>query len=179
MRVHPESIPADKFDELLADEKQMAGLYEQQRLAPDLWKRFFEYVEERRQGKPAPVVEEVDEIARDLRNEAKKSAFFRGTERLVHGYKLILSYTDAEGLIKLSAQAPPSVRPPTEADLSKVHWHLSASWRRRGEPSADAVKKLRDLVVALGVPEDRREGEQPTISIPQVTHWIWTEKPDA
>ncbi len=195
MRVHPESIPADKFDELLADEAQMNHLYEQRLLAPDLWKRFFEYVEERRQGKPAAVHEtsEIAKVVQVLWKEAKKSTFFKGAEHRLDGYKVILSYGDPKEMEKINEKAveiakqynapgmPDST--PSAPDPNLAHWHLSVSWRRPGAPTAIAVKMLQELVVALGVPEDKREGIQPTYTTrpdgtrnPQVTHWMWTEK---
>lgn len=60
-------------------------------------------------------------------------------------------------------------------------WHLSASWRG-GAPAEEGRRLLAELVVALGVPEELRDGFQvartygPAGANPQVTHWAWRDK---
>jgi len=190
MRVHPEAISTEQFDELLADEAQMAHLYEQRLQAPELWERFFAYVEERRNGKPAGNPE-LDKIARLLRKEAPKHTYFKGADRHVDGYKVILSCGAGKEMEKISEEAAklaarfagPGGAQAEPVDPSVVYWHFSASWRRPGTPSEASVKMLQELLVAVGVPEDKREGAQIGHTTrpdgthnPQVTHWMWTEK---
>ena len=76
---------------------------------------------------------------------------------------------------------PPLVGPESDAAnfaSQRDLWHVSASWRG-GEPVEVGKRLIAELVAALGVPEELREGAQvaqvrgPAGPSPQVTHWVW------
>ncbi len=48
LRVHPETLPQEKFNEILDNKEVMDGLREQRRLAPELWEGFFQFVAQRK-----------------------------------------------------------------------------------------------------------------------------------
>jgi hypothetical protein len=132
------------------------------------------------------------DLARRLRRDAKSKGL---GSRYWAGWKLQLTFGPYEKVFddetkKLADNVVDQVLgPPTNdpvakqvvKELTKDQWHLSVSWRG-GFPIESGKVRLKLLVVALGVPEDKREGfqvarvttpsGQPS---PQVTHWVWKE----
>ncbi len=138
------------------------------------------------------MIEPAAEIGRRLRRDARQ----RVASRLWAGWKFQLThgpYEDAfdpetrkaatEVASQLLGEAPPT-SPEAKARMRLVQqgvWHLSASWRG-GFPVEEGRACLAELLAALGVPEDKRDGYQaartfgPNGANPQVTHWTWNEE---
>jgi len=132
------------------------------------------------------------DIARRLRRDARNRHL---AERYWAGWKLTLTFGPiAEAFeptrIAWAREAASELlgQPWTETEsvMAVEHernlWHLSVSWRG-AYPADDGKRLLGELIVAMGVPEDKREGIQPMrvlapsgASSPQVTHWIWREQ---
>ena len=148
--------------------------------------------------------EDVAEVARKLRRDAKASGAWEPALRRFGGWKLALTYgrkggADAEAVAEkiVSASLGPEflehhkkVGPkPDPLDVHLFRWHLSASWARSGQPAESDRVRLGALVAALGVPEDLRKGEQPIVILQTVaagmtmhslvTHWRWDEPIEA
>jgi hypothetical protein len=131
------------------------------------------------------------DIARRLRRDARNK---RLAERYWAGWKLSLTWGpiaeafEPERTAFARAAASELLGEPwTEAhsamtaEAERDLWHLSVSWRGT-YPVADGKRLLGELIVALGVPEDKRAGYQPVRVLgpdgrqsPQVTHWIWMD----
>lgn len=131
------------------------------------------------------------DVARRLRRTARDKKL---VDRYWAGWKLSLTFgpiADAMSPLDVAmARATASKllgRPWTEADTKRAaeverdEWHLSASWRG-AYPAADGRRLLGELIVALGVPEAKRAGQQPLrvrgadgVASPQVTHWTWKD----
>jgi hypothetical protein len=153
--------------------------------------------------------EDVAEIARKMRRTAKsagRDADDPVTRRL-GGWKLVLSYgrkggpeleAEAERFVaekfgqEFVDRAKKTAPKPGPLDAFIFRWHLSASWANSpgsNGPTARDKQRLADLVVALGVPEVARAGDQPMAvmqTTPQgtmmqsiVTHWRWDEPIEA
>jgi len=140
------------------------------------------------------------DIARRLRRDARArrlaSRFWAGWrleltfgpfEQAVEPERAAAAMTTAAALFEQAYGKPPPADNPAfgsaaSAEMQRDLWHLSVSWRGT-YPAADGKRLLGELIVAMGVPEDKREGIQPMrvltpggASSPQVTHWIWREQ---
>lgn len=137
-------------------------------------------------------MEDLAEMARKLRRNALRLGYFDAAERFLGGWKLCLSAgrptaaddaqaeatmrkTFGEEFVRKHKEVGPKTDP---LDRLLVHWHLSAAWHRGVAPNEHERRQLDTMVVALGVPEDARRGEQLVTGAPvQVTHWRWKESP--
>ena len=137
------------------------------------------------------MIDSPSDIARRLRRDVRSK---RLAERYWAGWKLSLTFgpiLEALGSERTAyARRTASEllgKPWTEADSAQAAeherdlWHLSVSWRGT-YPAVDGRRLLDELVVALGVPETERAGQQPLRLMgpggkmsPQVTHWIWRD----
>jgi hypothetical protein len=132
------------------------------------------------------------EVARRMRRDAHR----KGAERFWAGWKLILTFGPYElafapevvaharrATEKIAADiGHPGKMPTPEESIAAQQdvWHLSVSWR--GGTSVEEGRRLLDeLLVALGVPPDRRGGfefaQQFRAGRPLavVRHWVWHE----
>ena len=137
------------------------------------------------------------DVARKLRREARAK---RSATRYWAGWRLELTFGPYElafgpergAAARAAAKEvyeqlygrPPSAEeldPERSAELQRDLWHLSVSWRG-SHPVEEGKRLLAELVAALGVPDGKREGEQPARVFapdgrqsPQVTHWTWRD----
>lgn len=140
-----------------------------------------------------------EQIAWRLRRDATRD---RCASRLWAGFRLELTFgpyelalgparaqwaeTQARAVFReLYGKDPPTVDAATSHAHQKDLFHLSASWRGRGDRE-EAERDLAALVVALGVPEKERTGVSPLRwgfangrQAPAVTHWVWHAKDEA
>ena len=138
------------------------------------------------------MIESASEVAFRLWRTARAK---RLAERYWAGWRLVLTYGPYDEALPARdvAQAkavvrevfgPERVAAETTAaavEAQRDLWHLSASWRGV-YPAADGRVAIDELIVALGVPADKRAGRQPARVFdpagrpsPQVTHWIWRD----
>lgn len=139
------------------------------------------------------MIDSPTDIARRLRRDARVKLLvtrywagwrleltFGPYERAFDPVRAAAAAATAAALYEQVHGAPaPTVDLATSIAAQKDVWHLSASWRG-GEPVEAGREMLAALIVALGVPADRRDGTQPMRVLapggaqsPQVTHWIW------
>lgn len=135
-------------------------------------------------------------IAWRLRRDATRD---RCASRLWAGFRLELTFgpyelalgparaqwaeTQARAMFReLHGKDPPKVDRVASHAHQRDLFHLSASWRGRGDREA-ADRELAALVVALGVPEQERAGVSPVrwvlsdrTELPAVMHWVWHAK---
>lgn len=136
------------------------------------------------------------DIARRLRRDARQ----REAVRHWAGWRLSLTFGPYETafeparaaaakrmaieIVEAATGEPYKTTPEAEAtalESQRDLWHLSVSWR--GNHSVEDGKRLLDdLLVAIGVPEEKRAGEQFARTFvagnrpsPQVTHWMWRD----
>lgn len=128
------------------------------------------------------MIDSAADIARRLKREAKKSDPLHGASRHHAGWRLALTYGDptpeqAKAFIVERFGQEFYDKVPEDAENTGLEWHLSASWRG-GFPVEAGKLALDELLVALGVPEDKRTGFEfaRVAGSPQVTHWMWSEK---
>jgi hypothetical protein len=166
MRVHPETIPTEKFDQLLSNEPMLAELRRQADAEPELWKTFFEYVEKRKQGhavKPPTTSGTIDDRARELRDRAMGS---KG--------EMVRWYDGAwEFLLSLGLPLPDGKNVPM--------WGFSAMLypAGRGSTKSDWVH-LHHWANAVGVPKGQAEIGDTIRQSPNAVHkWMWMEDPPA
>lgn len=137
------------------------------------------------------MIDPPSDVARRLRRTARDK---RLADRYWAGWKLSLTFGPIVAAFGVK-QTAMAYRVAAEllgqqvADVDLVaanaaqrdEWHLSASWRG-AYPAADGRRLLGELIVALGVPEAKRAGQQPLrvrgadgVASPQVTHWTWKD----
>lgn len=140
------------------------------------------------------MIESVADVARRLRRDARQ----REAVRYWAGWRFALTLGHYETAFDPARAAaakraateimeavtgePYETTPEAEAaaiESQRDLWHLSASWRGN-HPVEEGKRLLGELLVALGVPEEKREGEQIARTFvpggrpsPQVTHWMW------
>lgn len=134
------------------------------------------------------MIDPAADVARRIRRDAQKGE----AVRYWAGWRLALTFGPYDqafdparvAMVKETVERtfgePPPVGPEALAAQRDL-WHLSVSWRG-GFPVEEGKRLLAELVVAMGVPEDKRGGYEfarvmtPNGVSPQVTHWIWREK---
>lgn len=129
------------------------------------------------------MIESATYIARRLQKQARESGL---AKRCWAGWTIFLQYGptvdafDQETFRHSVATAEQIQGKKYDPDAARVaeknQWHLSASWRG-AYPVEDGRELLAELVVLLGVPEDKRNGFEfaRVAGSPQVTHWMWKE----
>ena len=113
------------------------------------------------------MIDSAEDIARKLKRGAREAQSADKTvKRYWAGWRIFLSY-GLENNLAAKAGIP--------YDENNV-WHLSVSWNG-GYPVEEARNELKQLVIRLGVPEDKREGFEvaKVAGSPQVTHWVWKD----
>ncbi len=142
------------------------------------------------------MIDSAADVARRLRRDARQ----REASRHWAGWRLALTFgpyetafepalaaaakrTDIE-IMEAATGKPYETTPEGEAAAlasQRDVWHLSASWRGN-HPVEEGKRLLAELLAAIGVPEEKREGEQMARTFapggrpsPQVTHWMWRD----
>jgi hypothetical protein len=144
------------------------------------------------------MIDSAADVARRLRRDARRGEAVRHWA----GWRLALTFGPYEtafdparaaaakraaaAIMEEAAGAPVVVTAEMEAaslESQRDLWHLSASWRGN-HPVEEGRRLLAELVAALGVPAEGREGEQVARvygadgrTSPQVTHWVWRDAP--
>jgi len=161
LRVHPETIPGDKFDELLGNESLMAELRSAADRSPELWKDFFDYVARRQRGE-APAPSEGAGIGIAERGLDYRAKALRERGQMVRWYDGAWSFLLSCGTEELaevpmwifSAQLYPPGRGSTESD-----WVDLGRWSH-----------------AVGVPRGQAEiGDTIRRSANAVHKWSWVD----
>lgn len=168
MRMHPETIPIDRFDRMLRDEAVMTEFRAAAAKAPALWRHFFEYVGERQNGGHARTTKEKEdaETSRILWEATR----YR-TQALQKRSKPVQWH---DGAWEFQISYGEGVKVPGRGAVPM--WEFSAKLFPEGRGSAEGDwKRLGSWATAVGVPEGQREVGRTIETAPNATHrWVWT-----
>jgi hypothetical protein len=164
MRAHPETIPPDRFDKMLKDEAVMADFRSKSLAAPDYWRAFFEYVEERQSGRPRTASERAAAVTKTIVEQGKRhrAKALETPDEMVRWYdgawEFLLSHGSVVPMWGFSASLYPSGRGSTEND-----WKRLGLWAH-----------------AVGVPDGDREIGRTIDTVPNAVHkWMWMESEES
>lgn len=168
LRLHPETIPKEKFDELLANEVLMAELRQQRDASqdPELWKTLFDFIEKRQRGEVPKSM-----TPRSGASISEQGRFWRDRAVKAKGQLVKWYHGSWEFLLSFGSIVPlPGPTPPM--------WGFSAVLypRGRGSVENDWVD-LGEWCEAVGVPEGESEVGGTIKTSPNAVHkWFWMEK---
>jgi hypothetical protein len=163
LRVHPETIPSEKFDEMLRDEAVMSEIRRSAEKSPGLWKDFFEYVERFQRG-------EVPEAPPMDAGLVERGAGYRAKAMRERGQ--MVRWYDGSWSFLLSC----GIGEPGGAEAVPM-WIFSAQLYPQGRGSTE--KDWEDLgrwSAVVGVPPGQVAMGNTVLTSPNAVHkWIWVD----
>ena len=154
IRMHPETLPPEKFDQLLQQEEWLETMRDGAKNEPEQYRKFFDFIEQRAAGK----------VPRD--NSIEQDAVRHRASAMAKRGQMVRWYDGAwEFLLSLGNELP--------------LWGLSAMLYPRGRGSTlDDWTRLGRWTAALGLPKGDREIGKTVDTVPNAVHkWLWMDKP--
>jgi|GEM_PF-2693563 hypothetical protein len=161
LRSHPETLPTEQFDRLLRDETGMATFRQKAREAPDLWRVFFEYVDERQSGQTRTPAQRAEAAQRGRREQAA-----RLRDQATHEPGELIRWYDGAWEFLLSSSGPGEIQ----------KWAFSAMLFPRGRGSTEQDwRRLHHWTEALGIPQGSEVGKTIEATPNAVHKWVWVQ----